>query len=465
MTACLAPMLVAALCAAQVEIRPESSTRLYVRAAPQGARVLVDGKPLGEADGLFVVPPGVTKVTIQMEGYESATRQVEITGGRITRLEVELKKQPEGKPGAAAPTPAPSKAHAVPAEGKVPPGAVRLGDVDDTSEGMMSVAGSGHAVAFCRPARPHDLVAVQIFAGRYGTPQPPKEDFHLYLLTPTGELIRDFTFPYAMIARADLRWYTLALPATPLPERFMIGLSFDPHQYKGIYLGEDKTVKASRSYLGLPGQGFSKVEEHFDWMVRAYLVPGKPARAGQASPSTQARPRTEAEPKDISQAVLLSYVGETAEGTESVVGGGHAVAFTRPPGASKLAAGRIFASRFGTAEPPKEDFDLCVLGRGGEVLARRAFPYSLIERGDLRWYWLPGPATEVPQKFLIALAFHPTKDKGIYLGKDTNVKESHSYRGLPGKGFSVVDEKFDWMVRAYLAPDKPGQENAKPKGK
>ena len=59
------------------------------------------------------------------------------------------------------------------------------------------------------------------------------------------------------------------------------------------------------------------------------------------------------------------------------------------------------------------------------------------------------PSTEAPERFYVALSFNPEQTKGIYLGLDKNVKESHSYIGLPEEGFEPV-ERSDWMVRMYL---------------
>ena len=50
-------------------------------------------------------------------------------------------------------------------------------------------------------------------------------------------------------------------------------MSFNPHATKGIYLGIDKNVKDTHSYVGLPDQGYEQVTDLYDWMVRAYLVP------------------------------------------------------------------------------------------------------------------------------------------------------------------------------------------------
>ncbi|MDP6721196.1 MAG: M56 family metallopeptidase, partial [Pirellulaceae bacterium] len=67
---------------------------------------------------------------------------------------------------------------------------LRRGFIEDSAEGKRSIAGSGHAVAFQRPAATKYLMSVEIFASRYGTPDPPDEDFHIYLLDEKQKLFR-----------------------------------------------------------------------------------------------------------------------------------------------------------------------------------------------------------------------------------------------------------------------------------
>ena len=127
-------------------------------------------------------------------------------------------------------------------------------------------------MAFDRPEGARSVVAIQIYASRYGLPEPPAEDFHVWLLDKDRKVLHDFRFPYAQIARGPMRWYTLELPSTEVPEHFCVALSFNPHQTKGIYLGLDKTGKESHSYVGLPEQGYEPADKQSEWMVRVYLA-------------------------------------------------------------------------------------------------------------------------------------------------------------------------------------------------
>ncbi len=102
--------LLMVLAAQPVETSPTPTTRLYVRTLPPGARVVLDGKELGTTDGLFLVPPGTGKLSIALDGQQPEIRQVEISEGRITRIEVTLKERaPSGDP---APSPPSNQAQA-----------------------------------------------------------------------------------------------------------------------------------------------------------------------------------------------------------------------------------------------------------------------------------------------------------------------------------------------------------------
>jgi hypothetical protein len=79
--------LPAAAATPAVETSPTPQTRLYVKTLPQGAQVTLDGQPLGPSDGLFIVPAGTGKVSVQFDGAAPQVQQVEIADGRITRVE------------------------------------------------------------------------------------------------------------------------------------------------------------------------------------------------------------------------------------------------------------------------------------------------------------------------------------------------------------------------------------------
>lgn len=70
-----------------VETAATPKTRLYVKTLPPGATVTLDGRPLGPSDGLFIVPAGTGKVSVQFDGAAPQVQEVEIADGLITRVE------------------------------------------------------------------------------------------------------------------------------------------------------------------------------------------------------------------------------------------------------------------------------------------------------------------------------------------------------------------------------------------
>ena len=294
----------------QVTLKPRRTTRLYVRTLPPGAEIKLDGEHRGFSDRLFRVPPGVRKMTVEVEldGHYPKQQEVEIRGGWITRVELELEERPKDT-AAGSPT--------RPAEVKVPVGAVTLSHVADSSEDKRSLGGSGHAVKFERPADVKHVLAVRIYASRYGHPRPPDEDFHVYLLDQDRKVIKDLTYPYSMIQRTSkMRWYTLAVPGVEVPEKFHVALSFSPHQTKGIYLGIDKNAEETHSYIGLPDRGYKKVTDGYDWMVRAIVSSDQDAmkNAVGVTPTTIAEPEKRQEeergqPEERGQRPLSSRGG------------------------------------------------------------------------------------------------------------------------------------------------------------
>lgn len=169
-----------------------------------------------------------------------------------------------------------------PQEAAIPADATRLSYVDDTAESKRSYSDTGFGVAFTRPSKGRYLVAVQMFASRYGMPQAPQEDFHVYVIGPDKKVIQDVPCPYGLIERGQERWYTIPIPHVEVPEDFLVAFNFNAQRTKGIYLGIDQDVKQTHSFTGLPQEGYQPVKEPIEWMVRAYVT-DTPAAKGRAA--------------------------------------------------------------------------------------------------------------------------------------------------------------------------------------
>lgn len=228
-----------------VQTSSESKTQLYVKTVPPGAEVTVDGKVLGKSDGLFNVSAGSHKLSLSLEGHAVDERSVQVSDGQITRVEVELKKRMSKE--------------------------VVLSYVGDSSEKSQSFADSGHAVAFQRPMNMKSISAVKLFGTRYGAPEPPDEDFHIYLLDQSKKVLEHITVPYSKIERGDPRWYTIEFPAVEVPGKFFVALWFKAEATKGVHLGKQTDVQETHSYVGLPDRGYDKVKDSYDWMIRAVV--------------------------------------------------------------------------------------------------------------------------------------------------------------------------------------------------
>ncbi|MHB8897370.1 MAG: PEGA domain-containing protein, partial [Thermoguttaceae bacterium] len=83
-------LLMATLFGPPAQTSAGRSTRIYVRTTPPGASIVVDGKELGTSDGLFLVPPGVRTITLEMDGYDPEAKRVDVREGWITRVEVTM---------------------------------------------------------------------------------------------------------------------------------------------------------------------------------------------------------------------------------------------------------------------------------------------------------------------------------------------------------------------------------------
>lgn len=87
-------------------------TVLAVRSMPQGALYSVDGTLNGATDATIDIVPGMHVVTIEKDGFESATRKVEAVEGKTAEVSVTLQRlEPATPPRVAAPDKPTGRAH------------------------------------------------------------------------------------------------------------------------------------------------------------------------------------------------------------------------------------------------------------------------------------------------------------------------------------------------------------------
>ena len=451
-----------ALGAEDVQTTQQAATQLYVKTVPPGATVIVDGKTVGKSNGLFDVAPGAHKLALQIEGYKPEERSIEATEDEITRIKVSLSKQSgmtitgdritiTGNP-------------VTIATGNTSQQTV-LSYVDDSSSDMRSFADSGHAVAFQRPANRKSISAVKLFAARYGMPQPPEEDFHLYLLDQNQKVLEQIAIPYSKIKRmekeGELRWYTFEFPAVEVPENFFVAVWFNAERTKGVYLGMQKDVKETHSYVGLPDKGFKKADQSYDWMIRAVVSSeeGKKPSCPKVTTyeeekaadteSTEAAPVEESEKPAANKPGELSHDNGTMAGKLSINGGGHAVKFKVDGDSWKVTSVSLHGSRYGEVRPPKEDFKVWICDAQFKPIATFHFPYSSYTRSDPVWKTFRIRPTRVPKDFIICFGFNPEQTKGVYVSHDNKASET-SMIGVPGEGEPKPFTKGNWMIRCKI---------------
>ncbi len=144
---------------------------------------------------------------------------------------------------------------------------------DGEMKGKRSIAGGGHAVQFEAPGEGWTLTAVRIHGSRYGYPEPPDEDFKVFLCDEKFQPIAEFAFPYSTFERGEPEWMTLDVKPTKVPRTFILGVNFNPTGNKGVYVSHDK-VGSGKSFVGLPKQKARPFRQG-DWLIRAKVAPAK----------------------------------------------------------------------------------------------------------------------------------------------------------------------------------------------
>lgn len=330
---------------------------------------------------------------------------------------------------------------------------------DDTMEGKWSLAMSGHAVEYDRPVDAHWVESVEIFAARYGTPEPPKEYFHLYVLNAAKQVLADVPFHYGLIGRGDQKWYTLKTPSIEVTEKFSIAFDFNPHPTKGVYLGLDESVEKSHSLQGLPDDGYKPVDKKFDWMVRVHmnaqpsgakgtrkLADWKPPRAINVMAGTVAIPDKLAPTQD----------------KQSYGGSGPAVDIEIPAGLreGKVKGISLYASRYGAGFDPKTTMvQVAILDSKDEVRWQGEVPYGSFAFTP-KWVTValpqPMPVSDLAGedgKLRVAIDPQAHQKKGVLFYYQKVSGESHSLVGTVESKFNPVADR-EWLIRVHV--EKPG---------
>lgn len=69
---------------------------VWITVFPRGAHVLLDGRPLGRADGRsFAVEPGKHTITARLDGHEDAVRPLSVRGGDVPHIDLVMTPKPK----------------------------------------------------------------------------------------------------------------------------------------------------------------------------------------------------------------------------------------------------------------------------------------------------------------------------------------------------------------------------------
>jgi RNA polymerase sigma factor (sigma-70 family) len=153
---------------------------------------------------------------------------------------------------------------------------------------------------------------------------------------------------------------------------------------------------------------------------------------------------------------LLKYNDGTPDGKRSLGGSGEMIEFSGPDEITKVLGLRIYASRYGDAQPPRESFLVYFLSRDQKrVLHTEMAPYALFERGAEKWVEVNFDSpVELPKQFWVTLDFRAHQTKGVFVSFDTSSGGKHSRQGLPGIPTSPLRFGGDWMVEAVVERGK-----------
>jgi beta-lactamase regulating signal transducer with metallopeptidase domain len=348
---------------------------------------------------------------------------------------------------------------------------------DGKSDGQHSYADAGEMIQYALSAEKGRLQGIRVFGSRYGEAEPPDENFTISILNEDGSKVL-FTeaAPYKLFERGEPRWVDIDFKnAREVPKTFWIALNFNALPTKGVYVHYDTSTGGKYSQIGLPGEECVDVDFGGDWMIRAKLadasanvqvIPDKPVKivATKKNSSESEKEAEAARSADTAKnGLVLKYGDGKSDGQRSLGGSGEAIQFTLPTEKGQLKGIRLFGSRYGLPQPPKEDVLVYILNEDmSQVLHTETVPYKTFPRTK-KPGWIDvnfKQAREVPKVFWVAIDFKAHETQGVYLHFDTSTEGKYSKAGLPGKEWKDVDFGGDWMIRAILG--KTSEDQAKP---
>jgi len=341
---------------------------------------------------------------------------------------------------------------------------------DDRQDGKRSITGAGHAVRFeCPDGETWYVESVALHGSRYGTPQPPNEDFLVHITSEDMKKTWETTKPYSLFERGEEKWVRLDVAPVEVRGAFCVVVFFNPTRTKGVYVGIDKNSTPTHSMTVVPNEPErARSDLQGGWMIRAYVTKtpkGRPESlldaAARAESQKKAEAARDAEILGSARSLTLKHDTGKMDDHMNIRGAVETVQFATPKNVEGYVwQVQVFASQFGRQHDSEAvNGDVYVLDENRKVITRTSFPYSLAKQ-QKGWITIPTLPTKVKGKFYVAVDSHGTKYKGLYMGyQKGNRQGKASTDEIQGDYIKPGDwskrfSHMQWMIRVKLA-DRP----------
>ncbi len=341
---------------------------------------------------------------------------------------------------------------------------------DGSQDSKRSMTGAGHAVRFeCPDGKKWYVTGIRLHGSRYGTAQPPNEDFKIVIASDDLSQRVEINKPYSLFERGKEKWVRISFDPVEVRGAFQAAVFFNPTRTKGVYVGIDSDAKPTHSSILLASDPSSKDSDlKGDWMIRAYVsneVEGEArkllneeARAGQLVQEEASR---DAKLLGDAKSLTLQHDDGPTEDKMNIQGALYSVQFETPNNVEAYVwQVQMYASQFGGRHDSEAvSGDIYILDENRKILSRSTFPYSRATQEE-RWISVPTLPTKVQGKFYVSVDSHGTKYKGLYLGyvddKQQQVASTDTRTGMKVEPFegSTKFKHMQWLLRVKVA-DRP----------
>lgn len=313
-----------------------------------------------------------------------------------------------------------------------------------TAAGQTSLPGSGHFTFFECGRGTWYLVAVDIYAMRYGQDTGDTAKWQLAVCNLNLKTLWAIEKPYSVIPRENAGWIRIAVPPVKLlvnqtgnGQAFWLNAAFDSSRTRGAEVGHDGAKNQTNSKAGLPDQP-AQPNQKFDWMIRAVVSekPGKPT----GDLGVWVGPLTE-----------LKYDSGQSDGMLSKPGIGPAVHFQNVPEDAILEGFSVYGRLGGMGyDPSRLTGSYWFVDDKGTVLTTGSFPYRIFGESDA-WAEVQTKRMPLPKAFWLVINARGDARKGINFGYSTLLRGTSHSKTASGPGsYQDTSEKLEWMVRAWF---------------